>query len=110
MIILEIETENRALPLELFDSSELSGDTECQTPGGATLRFCSLSTRRAFGQPETLQLILSFGSGVVSGLVANFLFQKLRGRATRLRIDRTEVQIIRGEIARVLHERIEEDK
>jgi predicted transcriptional regulator len=54
---------------------------------------------------------LHVGDEVGAGLIAAYLYDKLKkGRATKLRIDRTEVEIDKGEIARVLSEHIEQDK
>lgn len=44
------------------------------------------------GVPETLQLILTFGGGVATGLVANWLYDKLSGRTKKLRIGRVKTK------------------
>ena len=62
-----------------------------------------LPIRKAFGAPETLELLISFGVGVSSGLVANWLFAKLEGRSeTTLRIEEQEVTLKEDQIKRVI--------
>jgi len=64
--------------------------------------------RKAFGLPETLELILSFGSGVVSSVVASWLYEKLKNRPnTTLRIEEQQVELEEGEIRRVFTRLIE---
>jgi hypothetical protein len=71
-------------------------------PGEATLTLKSMFGRRAFGAPETLDLVLGFAGGVASGVVANWLYGKLKGRNVRLRIEEHEVEIEEGEIKRII--------
>jgi hypothetical protein len=63
--------------------------------------------RKAFGMAETVELVLAFTTGTVSGLVANWLYGKLKGRSVHLRIEEQEVEIEEGEITRVISRVIE---
>ena len=105
---LEIDTHDSGLGFALFGANATIGaGTSVELPGDAKLTCQSLYIRKALGAPETLTLVVSFGSGVAAGLVADWLYEKLRGRATSLRIDRVEIQIEAGEIRRLLVEKIE---
>lgn len=77
-------------------------------PGGAVVTWKGQIERKAIGSPTTITLLLSFGTGVASGLVASWLYDKLKGRASTLRIERTVIQINEGEITRIITERIEQ--
>jgi hypothetical protein len=106
---VEVDTDDHDLAFDLMSRPELLGPgTSTEIPGYATLTVESLTMRKAFGFPETVELALSFGTGVASGLVANWLFAKLRGRTVSLRIERTEVQVNAGEIERIIRETIEQ--
>lgn len=105
---IEIDTTDRALSSDLVRGAE--GVEEGQTvdiPGGAKLTVIALVKRYAVEFPETIEAILTFGSGVASGVVASWLYDKLKGRATTLRIEETEVQIDKGEIQRIISRKIE---
>jgi hypothetical protein len=52
---------------------------------------------------------LSFGVNLVPGLLANWLYEKINGRATKLLMDRTEVPIDKSEIERMITAKIEEE-
>jgi hypothetical protein len=108
---LEIDTEDRKLGFDLVGTSNsLSPGTKVEIPGSAILTFDGLIGRKAFGFPVTLEFILTFSSGVSAGIVANWLYEKIKGRALKLRIDRTEVQINKGEIERIIFEKIEKSE
>ena len=61
----------------------------------------------SFGHPGSGGGEFSDPTGIAVGVVANWLYDKLKGRATTLRIDRIEVHLDRGEIEKILVERIE---
>jgi hypothetical protein len=107
---ISIETQDRRLIPELFDNPKTMGPgLTVPVPGDAQLRMGPWVQRRAFGAPEPLELILSFGSGVASGLVANWLYAKLKGRPeTTLRIEEHQVDLEQGEIKRVITRIIDE--
>ncbi|MGH9971710.1 MAG: hypothetical protein ACREBG_28485 [Pyrinomonadaceae bacterium] len=96
---VEIETLDRQLAFDIIESDRLKAGTTRNLPGGATLTFEKTYTGKTFGA-EVVVLGLDFGVGVVSGVVANWLFQKLKGRATKLRIDRTEIEVEEAAIKR----------
>jgi hypothetical protein len=108
---LEIDTKDRKLGFDLVGTlNSLRPGTKVEIPGSAILTFDGLIGRKAFGFPITLEFIVSFTSAVSAGIVANWLYEKIKGRASTLRIDRTEVQINKGEIERVIIEKIEKSE
>ena len=89
---------------------QIGSGTVATIPGEATLTLRSMFVRKAFGAPETLELLLSFGSGVASGVVANWLYGKLKGRNVKLRIEEQEIEIDEGEIKRIISRTIEKSE
>jgi len=71
-----------------------------------TLRLDSHIIREAFGFPEILQLTLPIGKDIAVGVFSAWLYDKLKGRATKLQINGTEVPIGRGKITRGLTEKM----
>lgn len=107
---IEIDTKERRLAFDLVNTpNSLKAGSTAELPGGAVLIFRGLEMQKALDFPETIELALSFGSGVASSLVASWLYDKIRGRASKLRIERTEVQIDEGEIKRIIMEKIEKE-
>ena len=52
---------------------------------------------------------LSFGINLAPGLLANWLYEKINGRATKLLMDHTEVPIDKSKIERLITAKIEEE-
>ena len=110
-IRIEVDTHDRQLGWDLFDSPRSLGEgTTAELPNGLKLNCESLLVRKAAVSPETLTFIVTFASGVGSGLVANWLYDKLKGRTDKLRIERTEVEVEQGQIRRVISEKIERER
>jgi len=76
-------------------------------PGNATLTLRGLKVQKSILGRETIDLLMSFGVGFSASLVANFLYDKIRGRADGIAINRIMVDVDRGEITRVFIERID---
>ena len=68
-----------------------------------------MPVQRSEGKEGGYIFQLSFGINLAPGLLADWLYEKIKGRATKLLIDRTEVPIDKSEIERVITERIEKE-
>ena len=80
-------------------------------PAGVTIDIPEVIERRGVGFETVATAILSFGSGVAAGVLANWLYEKLHGKpSTRLTINRIEVQITRDDIIRVIQEEITKEE
>ena len=106
-VSIEIKTFDGTLCSDLFETRSLSRGLEKEIADGATIRFESARIKEATGFPDTIQITLSFVSGFAASYLANWLYAKLNGRATKIRIDRQEIEIDRGKIKKVLREKIE---
>ena len=108
-IPISIASSDAGLAFELFAPAKTVGEgAKAEVPGKATIALSSWHGTKAFGAQEVLNLVLECGRDVGIGLLASWLYDKLKGRPVKLRIDRTEILIIKeGEIRRVLTERIE---
>jgi hypothetical protein len=99
---LEVDTHDRRL------DSDLSKPDPGNLPEGVRLEYQHSIGYKDLDIPNTIVFVLSLPSGIVSvGTITAWLHRKLKGRATKLTIDRTEVEIEEGEIKRVLQEKIE---
>jgi hypothetical protein len=107
-VAIEIETHDRALEFDLMGNPAfLEKGVALTLPDGSRLAWQPGPMRKAYGLPQILRYVLEYGSGVSAGILASYLYEKLKGRATVLRVDRQEIQIEQGEITRIITEHIE---
>lgn len=107
-IKIEIHTYAKELIYDLWGKDSLSFGDEVKITDKVKLKYNGtevfLTAERI---PEIIHFILTLGSGVACGLVANWLYGKIKGRdVEKLIIERTEVEIEQGEIKRVIEEKI----
>ena len=100
MVTLEVETYDRRLGLDLTQPS-------AEMPEGMSVQELESRAYKAVGVPETITLAVSVPLSVGASLAANWLYDKLRGRADRIRIDRREITLDKGEITKILEEKLD---
>jgi len=98
-IFIEIQSKDEGLVSEIMEAPKKM-DIKADLPGNAVIMKVhpSIEGKEMF--------LLSFGGKVPPGLLANWLYEKINGRVTKLLIDRIEVQINKNEIERVISEKI----
>ncbi len=105
---IEVDTHDSGLGFSLFDTrGPLGPGTKTLPPGGGILTLERLYFRKAAGVPGTLYLVLTVGSSVGASLFANWLYDKIKGRASQVRIDRTEVELEGDKIKKIIVEKFE---
>lgn len=108
---LEIDIRDIRVAFDILGTpGRLTSGSQVTAPGGATLTFEGLVERRALDIPGVLQFIVDCSVNVEIGLLAAWLYDKVKGRAARLRINRVEVEIDEGEIKRVLLEQVDHEQ
>ena len=111
MAELEIETNDWEFIMELMGTPNgIQSGSQIKVPGGAILHFRSIIGRKAFDSSKIFEFTLSFGIGVSAGIVANWLYEKLNGRIPKIRINRSEIHINKGEIEKIIVEEIEKQQ
>jgi hypothetical protein len=107
-IEVEIETHDRQLEWDLLGKPAVIREGVSNTfPDGSTLTWQPGALRKMHGAPQFIRFVLSCGKDVIVGVLSGYLYDKLKGRATVLRVDRQEIQIDKGEITRIITEHIE---
>lgn len=101
-IFIEIQSQDEGLSSEIMEGPKKM-DIKADLPGNAVIMKVhpSIEGKNMF--------LLSFGTKVAPGLLANWLYEKINGRATKLRIDRADVEINKSEIEKIITEKIEND-
>lgn len=104
---IEIHTHDNKIVFDLLGKSRISVDDEVEIEGGFRIKYSGGFIRKSFGFPSIENFVVTFSSGVTAGLVANWLFNKLKDkRVEKLLIERIEVKVDEGEIKSVLTEKI----
>lgn len=104
---IEIHTYDGRLVYELLGKSSATVDDEIQISDQIKLRYDGSYIRKAIGFPEIARFVLTFASGAATGVAGNWLYDKLKGRKIeKLVIEKTEVEIDRGEIKKVISEKL----
>ncbi len=70
-----------------------SGETYVIPETNATIEYIGYPRRRTVIPPETFNFMLNLGTGAASGIIANWLYDKLIGKAKLLMIENTEISI-----------------
>jgi hypothetical protein len=98
-ILIEIESKNERLPFEILEApKKINAKTDL--PGSAVIM-------KVHQTKEGKELYrLGFGANVPPELLANWLYKKIKGRTTKLLLDRKEVEINKSEIEMVISEKI----
>jgi hypothetical protein len=96
-IFLEIQSKDEGLVSEIMEAPKKL-DIKADLPGNAVIMKVEPSIE------GKAMFLLSFGAKVAPELLASWLYEKLNDRATKLIMDRTEVQINKSEIERVISE------
>ena len=100
-MIMEIEIDGMAVLFDLLVNVE-AGATS-RVPGGATLSLPKLpSLQAAAGTATRLRMNLQCGLGTDAGVTGSWLYEKLKGRARKLSMDRVAVPIDRAAIIKTI--------
>ena len=106
---VEIETSDGNLAFDLLEGQSLS--QKKVIADGITVAFRGEQFSKAADLGKTLELAVSIGGQFVNnaaaGLLAAWLYDKLKGKKVVLRIERRVVQLEKDEIRKVIEEKIE---
>jgi hypothetical protein len=110
LIKVEIEADDRTLDSDLMGTSSVSVGQSFSMQGGAIVTYRGRTAETDLAVPQKIELTISFGPGVAYGLTAEWLFDRLKGRARTLTVNRSETQIEKDEIRRVFEETLRQDE
>ena len=117
-IKLEIDTQDWKLLFDLFQepgkTTYVQGDQK-EIANGVTITNAGLTLHESFGVSDTLTLIISFAEGVTMGaagnLLSSWIIDKLKGKATVIRVNRREVHLDNeGRIRKLIEEEITQEE
>jgi hypothetical protein len=100
-MLLEIETHGFAVLFDLLVGVEPG--SSCRVPGGGILHLPKLPpVNPGVGKPARISLRLECGPGVDARVTGSWLYENLKGRVQRLRIDDADEPVDREAITRRL--------
>jgi len=105
-IDVEIQTNDGFLVFEMLGKSRAESGDVVPIGDGASLKYNGTLIQLQEGIPETIVFILNLTTDIGIGIVSAWLYDKLKNKKATLRIDRTIVEIDKGEISRIIHEKI----
>jgi len=98
-------------PLDAFklfgQEGSLKSGSAIEIPEVGRIVYQGMIERRTVGAEAVLELLLELGAAAGTGVAANFIYDKLKRKNSRIRIDRTEIEFEKGEIKRILNEKFE---
>lgn len=101
---IKIKTSDRNLLCEIFGKNVVTRNEEIKIPNSeAIIKYIHYPSK---GFNETITLVLTFGGGIITSIVANWIYDKLKGRASEITIDRTLIKIDKNQIKKVIDEKI----
>ena len=102
-IFIDIQSEDEKLGADLMEVPKIF-DKKADLP--ADVVFMKVHPSDAKVIKGKNMFLLSFGSKVAPPLLADWLYEKISGRATQICMDRIEVPINKTEIERIITEKI----
>ena len=107
-IDIEIDTCDTRLAFDILEKSSARRKDKINIGKNIELECQGTFMRLSEGAPETIKFVLEISGGITSiTMFAAWLYDKIKNKALKLRIDRTEIDINEGEITRIITEKIE---
>ena len=113
---IEVQIENSKknrdeLLNALFERDGWSIGMRKEIPGGGTITLERVPLQKGPGPETFITIVLSFGSGVASSLVANWLSKKfLSSGQTKIRVSRTEIDVTPDAFTKIVEDTIEVER
>lgn len=105
---IEIHTHDRKIVSDFLEKSSVSTGDEAIISDQARIKYEGSYIRKAIGFPEIVYFILTFSLGVSASVIANWIYDKIKGKEIeKIIIEKTEVDLNREEITRIIKEKIE---
>ena len=109
-LTIEIETTQRGLETEIFETSNPSAhDLSLTLSDGSVIAFRETLIRKSFETSEVIKFTAELAGAVGTNIFAScLLYDKIKGKPAKLRINRKEVEITPDRI-RIVIEEIEKE-
>lgn len=103
---IEIKTYEKSLVFEILGKRSASIQDSVYIPGDAKLIYNGSLICKSIGIPETINFTITFGSGVAAGVVANWIYDKLKDKTKEIYINKVKIELEKERIKRIIEESI----
>jgi hypothetical protein len=111
---IEIQTRDNMFIFDLLETKQISSDVIKPITENANLvykRKFHMVNKSMNVPPEIINFSILFLSGVASGIISNWLWDKIKGKeVTKIKINNKEVDFEEGIIKRTVEETIEMER
>jgi len=90
---IEIETLDERLSSDLMGDPSPSAGQIAMVPGDVALHYDCEIVQFAVDVPNVIRIVAAFGGQVALNMFSSWLYDKIKGRATTIRINRRTIQI-----------------
>jgi hypothetical protein len=108
-IYLSIETDDKNLVYDILGKRSARSGDKVSVVKDIELEYRGTLIRLAEGFPDIIRLVLIAGGTIGINIFSQWLYDKIKGRASKLKIDTTVVEIDKGEITRILRQKIKKE-
>jgi len=103
---LEVQTYDRFLVFDVLGKKSAYINDSIELPGNAKLTYTGGLVCKSVGIPETVNFILSIGSGMAVEAVAKWIYNKFKNKTEKMTINRREIIFDEGQIKKIIEEEI----
>ncbi|HPE57423.1 MAG TPA: hypothetical protein PK904_13535 [Bacteroidales bacterium] len=108
-ITFDLERNNEIKSL-LINTNEVIFNKEYSIENIGSIKLIQpLKTNNLFDS-NLVEIVFTISSGVASGIVANWIYSKLKGKTKILRINRIEIELDEEKITKIISEQIEQSE
>ncbi len=98
-IILSLSTKDLKTLANSFGISNFNSDTKIHYENEISLRFLSKLQKKSFPPESIIELALSFPTGVVAGIVGTWLYEKIKKKCSKVRLNGEDTKITKEDIS-----------
>ncbi|MDO9230280.1 MAG: hypothetical protein Q7U03_12015 [Syntrophales bacterium] len=107
MVTIKIHTKDPRLVFDIFDRQEISINDSMKIDDNSLLTLAHIENTKGISvSPGVIEFVLSFSSGVASGLVANWLWNRFNKKADKITINDTDIIMDKDGFIRIITKEI----
>jgi len=105
-IDIEIYTKDNSLIFDLLRKKSAKRGDIITISEDVKFVYKGTLTHFAVDVPSIIHATIEIGGSIAIGIVSAWLYDRLKGRAEKIKIDRTVIEVEEGEIRRIIEEKI----
>jgi len=106
-IQIDFYPEDKMAIFDLLEQKQMEANKPYVVMEGVSAEWKPSFTTKEFGSQELQTIILTLSGGVTSSVIGAWIYDKIKGRARKIRIERQEVELQEGQITKIIQEKID---